>query len=178
MRNLKFTRLICLTFGVILISMIISSCGDDNEIPTDYAGKWVTEKPIPVATGYTSVKYYLELTQSDFKETFVRPARTSYTTSDQLSIEGSVSVTGKIMKLVIHKISISIYNSSTSTASEPHETYTFKDQDFGLEFEGIGSSTSNHQVEYNLVDGQLILKIDYDMDGIYSENQKSVYTKQ
>lgn len=177
MKNLNFMRLIRLILGVILITMIISSCEESNEVTSDYAGKWITEKPIAVATGYVSIKYYLELTNDEFKETFIRPSRTSYSDGDQLTLEGTVSASGKTLKLVIHKLSVSNYNTATGTVSAPNETYTYKDQDFGFEFEGAGMSTSNHQVEFSLIDGKLIFKVDYNRDGIYSENEKSIYSK-
>lgn len=172
---MKLMRLIRLMLGVILIAIITLSCKDDNEPTQDYAGKWITEKPVAVTTGYISIKYYLELTNYKFRETFIRPARTSYTTGDQLSMEGTVLASGNILKLVVHKLSVSKYD---PVASEPYETFTFEDQNFGFEFEGIGMSTSNHQVEYEIVDNQLILKVDYNRDDIYSENEKSAYTKQ
>ena len=50
--------------------MISSSCVDDNEPIPDYEGKWVTEKPIAVYSGYTKVYYSLEITDNHFVETF------------------------------------------------------------------------------------------------------------
>lgn len=173
MRTLKFMRLAPFFAGVILTTLIISSCGNDNEIPPEYVGKWVTEKPIPLSAGYTSVKYYLELTQNDFKETFIVPPQ-----HNQISLEGTVSVSGNILKLTIHKLSISIYDPTTGAVSEPYETLTYKDEDFGFVSPYIGMSTSNHQVEFSLIDGKLILKFDYDMDGIYSEKEKTIYSRQ
>ncbi len=178
MKNLKLTRLIYLIFGVILIAINTSSCKDNDEPTPDYVGKWMTTKPYPGSSGYVSVNYSLTLTDHTFIETFLVPDRSSYNPGRFVTIEGSISISGNIMKLVVHKVSHSTYNSATSTASEPYETFTFEDKDFGFTFEGIGMSTSNHQVEYGMVDNQLIIKVDYNMDGIYSENEKSVYTRQ
>lgn len=178
MKNLKSLKFLPLVIVVVLITLNSSSCVDDNEPTSDYAGKWVTEKPIAVTAGYVSIKYYLELTNDEFKETFIRPSRTSYSNGDQLSLEGSVSASGKILKLIVSKLSVSNYDPATGIASNPHETLTYKDQDFGFEFEGAGMSTSNHEVEFGLIDGKLICKVDYNRDGIYSENEKSIYSKQ
>ena len=171
---LKFMRLAPLILVVILTNMILSSCVDDNEIPPEYVVKWVTEKPIPVATGFTSIKYYLELTQNEFKETFIHPPQSR----QMINLEGTVSVSGNILKLTIHKLSISNYDPTTGAVSEPYETHTYKDEDFGFESPYPGMSTSNHQVEYSLIEGKLILKFDYDMDGIYSEKEKTIYSRQ
>lgn len=178
MRKLKFMRSASFILGAILTTMIISSCGGDDEVTPDYEGKWVCEKPIPVATGYVSVKYYLELTQNEFKENFIQPSQNPYSKSKQMSLEGSVSVSKNILKLIAHKLSISNYDSTVGAVSEPYETHTYKDEDFGFKFEGFGLSTSNHYVEFSLIDGKLILKVDYNRDGIYSENEKSIYSKQ
>jgi hypothetical protein len=174
MRNFKSMRLIPLILVISLISVVNSSCKDDHEPTPDYAGKWITEKPVAVATGYTSIKYYIELKNNEFTETFIRPSRTPYENSTQLTLEGTISASGKTLKLVIHKLSVLNYNSATCTVSAPYETHTYNDDDFGFEFEGSGLSTSNHQVEYNLIDGKLILKVDYNRNGIYSEDEKSM----
>jgi hypothetical protein len=93
-------------------------------------------------------------------------------------MEGIVSVSGKTMKLIVHQVSYSTYNASTRTASEPHETYTFEDEDFGFSFGGIGMATSNHQGEYSISGNEMVLKIDYDSDGDYSDNRETVvYTR-
>ncbi len=174
MKNLKYARLLCLIFGVILIAIITSSCKDDNEVAPDYVGKWMTMKSVPSTNGFVSVSYSLILTDQTFIETFLDVS----ITGRFITIEGSVSVSGNIMKYTPDKIIYSTYNSSTATDSGPYDTFTNKDTNFNLRLDGLMMPTSNYQVEYNLVDGQLIFKIDYDMDGIYSENQKSVYTKQ
>jgi len=178
MKNLLKTRFKQYITGLVFLTVICSSCKNKDEVVPDYAGKWMTDKPVAVATGYVSIKYYIELTSDEFKETFIRPARNSYSNGDQLSLEGSVSASGKILKLVVHKLSISIYNPATGTASAPHETHTYKDQDFGFLFEGMINSIGNYQSEYSLIDGKLTVKVDYNRDGIYAENEKSVYTRQ
>ncbi|HRX11168.1 MAG TPA: hypothetical protein P5210_05945, partial [Draconibacterium sp.] len=61
--------------------------------------------------------------------------------------------------------------------SEPYETRTYKDEDFGSEFNYV-RITSNHEVEYSFVDGKLILKVDENLDGIYSESEEYIYSKQ
>ncbi|HRX12330.1 MAG TPA: hypothetical protein P5210_11805, partial [Draconibacterium sp.] len=73
MEKLKFMRPATIFLISILTIVIIISCGNDDEVPPEYVGKWVTEKPIPGTHGFFSVKYYLELTQNDFKETFGTP---------------------------------------------------------------------------------------------------------
>jgi hypothetical protein len=177
MRNLKFTRLLPLVLGIILITMISSSCVDNNEPTPDYAGKWKTEKPYPSTNGYVKVFYYLELSNSEFTEIFVKPTLNATSTPTQVKIEGSVSATGNILILTPNKLSYSYYNSSTSTAAEPYENYSNKDQDFDLRLDGLILPSSNHKMEYSLTDGKLILKIDYNKDGVYSESE-TVYTKQ
>jgi hypothetical protein len=161
-------------FGIILTTIIFSSCRDSNEVLPEYAGKWVTEKPIAVATGFTSIKYYLELTQTEFKETFTQPSQNR----NQTILEGTVSISGNILKLVIHKISFSVYDPSNGTYSEPFLSNTYKDEDFGFESPVLGMSTSNHQFEFSLIDGKLICKFDYDRDGVYSETEKTIYSRQ
>lgn len=178
MKKLNFRRIIRLIFALSVVLFFGSTCTDDDEPTPDYTGKWVTEKPIAVTSGYVSIKYYLELTNNEFKETFIRPSRSSYSNGDQLSLEGSVSSSAKILKLTIHKLSVSNYDPVTGIVSNPHETLAYKDQDFGFEFEGAGMSTSNHEIEFSIIDGKLICKVDYNRDGIYSENEKSIYFKQ
>lgn len=179
MRNLKFIELYRLTAFLIILVILSSSCKKDDEETPDYLGKWMTAKPIAGSTGFVLVNYSLTLIDHTFTETFLTGIYRATPTypGTFVTMEGSVSVSGKTMKLIVHKLSYSNYNSSTATASEPYETNTFEDKDFGFVFEGIGMSTSNHHVEYGIVDNQLILKVDYNMDGIYSENEKSVYTK-
>lgn len=179
MKNLKtkiFTRSV---IGLIFIAIICSSCKHDEEIVPDYVGEWLTAKTIPGASGYVLVDYSLILTKHTFTETFLTGVGQYPKEASFVKMEGSVFVSDNIMKLVVHKLSYSSYNSSTGTASEPYKTYTFEDEDFGFVFEGIGTSTSNHQAEYEIFDNQLILKIDYDIDGDYSEwYENLVYTRQ
>ena len=163
----------------ILTIVIIISCENDDEISPEYVGKWVTEKPIPGAHGFLSVKYYLEFTQNEFKETFIQPIQTQNPNvkGSQIILEGTVSVSGNILKLIIHKLSISNYDSNSGAVSEPYETRTYKDEDFGSEFNYI-RITSNHEIEYSFVDGKLILKVDENLDGKYSESEEYIYSKQ
>lgn len=174
MRNLLPSGLIRLILAITVVSFLGTTC-DDNEDPVpEYVGKWVSEKHIPVETGYATMKYYLELTNDGFKETFIN----YHADVDQLTLEGTVYATGKTVKLVIHKLSVSKYDLATGTASAPHETHTYTDQDFGFSFKGMTNSISNHQSEYSLIDGKLTFKTDFNRDGIYSEQEKEVYTKQ
>ena len=179
MRNLKFTSFIMSIFALLLTVVICSSCKHDEEIVPDYVGKWITAKTIPGASGYVLVNYTLTLTNKTFTETFLNGVGQYPKEANFVALEGSVSVAGNMMKLIVHKLSYSSYNSSTSTASDPYKTHTFTDDDFGFISEGIGTSTSNHQSEYMILDNQLTLKIDYDIDGDYSEwYENLVYTRQ
>jgi hypothetical protein len=177
MNKLNFRKIIRLIFTLLVVLFFCSACNDNDEPKPDYVGKWLTEKPVAVATGFISVKYYIELTENSFTETFIRPSRSSYSNSDQFTLKGSVSASGNTLKLIIHNLSLSNYNFATGTLSAPHETHTYKDQDFGFEFEGMINTISNYQVEYSIVDGKIIFKVDYNRDGIYSESEKSIYTK-
>jgi hypothetical protein len=178
MKKLKIMRLAPVFLIAILTIVIIISCENDDEVPPEYVGKWVTEKPIPGTHGFLSVKYYLELTKNDFKEIFIQPTKTPpYSISTQISLEGTVTGSENILKLTIHKLSISNYDSATGAVSEPYETRTYKDEDFGSEFNYV-RITSNHEVEYSFVDGKLILKVDENLDGIYSESEEYIYYKQ
>lgn len=178
MKNMLSIRLIRLILAFSVVSFLGTTCDDNEEPVLDYVGKWVAEKQVAVATGYVTIKYYLELTNKGFKETFIRPPRHYHSRGDQLTLEGIVYATENTVKLVIHKLSVSKYDVSTDTVSAPHEIHTYKDQDFGFNFEGMVYSISNHQSEYSFIDGKLIFKTDFNMDGIYSEQEKSVYTKQ
>lgn len=179
MKYLKTKRFTQSIIGLIFIAIICSSCKHDEEIISDYVGKWITAKTIPGASGYLLVNYSLTLTNNTFTETFLTGVGQYPKEASFVTMEGSVSVAGHMMKLVVHKLSYSSYNSSTGNTSKPYETYTFKDDDFGFIFEGIGSSTSNHQAEYQISNNQLTLKIDYDIDGDYSGLYENlVYTRQ
>jgi len=172
----KFRKIfLCIKVIAVLI-VFSSSCINDDEVYLEYAGKWFTEKSIAVSSGYVKVKYTLELTSNGFKEIFVRPSRTSYSDASQLTIEGAVFSSGKILKLVVHKLSVSNINSA-GVVSEPYETHIYGDDDFGFEFVGMGSTISNNNVEYSIEDGKLIFKVDYNRDGIYAENEKSIYSR-
>jgi len=178
LKKFKSKKIAAIILSAIITTLIIISCDNDDEILPEYVGKWVTEKPIPGAHGFLSVKYYLELTQNEFKEIFIQPTQTPpYSISTQISLEGTVTVSENILKLTIHKLSISNYDSATGAVSEPYETRTYKDEDFGSEFNYI-RITSNHEVEYSFVDGKLILKVDENLDGIYSESEEYIYSKQ
>lgn len=178
MKNLKFVRLLPLILGIVLITIITSSCEEDKEIIPEYMGKWMTLKPVSGTSGFVSVQYSLELAGNTFIETFLTGVGQYPREAKFVTMEGSISISGKIIKLIVHQVSYSNYNTTTATASEPYETHEFEFEDFGFEFEGTGMSTSNHYVEYEIVDNQLILKVDYNRDSIYSENEKSAYTKQ
>lgn len=180
MKKFKSKKIAAIILTAILTTLIIISCGNDDEIPPEYVGKWVTEKPIPGATGFISVKYYLELTQNEFKETFIQPLQTQNPNvkGSQIILEGTVSVSGNILKLIILKLGVSYYDSAIEAYSEPIETYIYKDEDFGFASERFILTTSDHQVEFSIFDGKLICKVDYNMDGIYSENEKSIYSRQ
>lgn len=163
----------------IIIIVIITSCNDDvDNITTDYCGKWKTEKPIATSTGYMSVMYYLEMNGNLFKETFICPPRTYYTAASQLCLEGSVSCSGNILKLIVHQLSVSYYDRATETFSDPYETRTYTDQGFGFEHEGMFLSVGNYQAEYELQNDSLILKVDYNRDSLFTDNEKYIYTRQ
>lgn len=178
MKKLNFRRIIRFTFALSVVLFFGSTCADNDEPTPDYAGKWETEKPYPSTSGFVKVFYYLELSNSEFTETFVKPTLDATVTPTQVKIEGLVSITGNILELTPNKLSFSYYNRSTSTAAEPHESYSNEDQNFDLRLDGLISPTSNHKMEYDITDGKLYLKIDYNKDGLYSESEKSVYTKQ
>ena len=93
----------------------------------DYVGKWMTAKTIAASTGFTLIDYSLTLTNHTFIETFLTNIHQSTPTypGTFVTMEGTVSVSGKTMKLIVHQVSYSTYNASTKTASEPHETYAF-----------------------------------------------------
>lgn len=179
MRNLKFKELLKLVLVLVMLVQISSSCKPDEIVP-DYAGKWMTVKPVAGSSGFVSVNYSLTLTDHTFIETFLTDIY-RYTYPDPckfVTIEGSISNSVNIMNFTPHKISYSNYNLATSTVSEPYETLTDKDQNFDVIFNNLAFPTSKYQVEYSIVDSQLILKVDYNEDGKYSENEKIVYTKQ
>lgn len=183
MKSKLTIKLIRLISALSVVLFLGTTCDKNDEPDPDYSGKWVTEKHFAIATGYASINYYLELTDKVFKETFVRPPH-HYSLgdyshdADQLTLEGSVIVSGKTLKLVIHKLSLSKYDVYSGNASAPHETHTYGDQDFGFNYEGMINTISNHFSEYSIVDGKLAFITDFNRDGIYSEQEKSVYTKQ
>ena len=174
MKNFSF-----LLFISSFILMIPSSCDYDKDTIPDYVGKWVTVKPIAGTHGYVSVNYSLSLTNNTFTETFLTNVGQYPEKGSFVTMEGSVSVAGNMMKLIVHKLTFSDYNSTTYSASPPYETHIFTDDDFGFIYGGIILSASNHQFEYEISDNQLNLKIDYDIDGDYSELfENIVYTRQ
>lgn len=177
MKELKSDKLIVLRFMLSLTLILCFSCSDNDETIPDYIGNWGTEKPYPTTTGYVNVKYYIELTTDKFKETFIIPKQHSYSTPTQIDIEGSVSVNENIIDLNPNKLIFSYVNSDISTPPTPYEVFTDLEPDFDLRIEGIVSPTSNHKVEYSLANGQLIIAIDYNKDGIYSDNEHLIYTK-
>jgi hypothetical protein len=160
--------------------MITLSCEIDKEVIPNYEGKWMTLKPIAGYSGYSSVKYSLDFKGNTFIETFLTDVRNyTYNSPGKLAtIEGSVAISGNILNFTPHKITFSNYNLETSSASEPYETFTNKDLNFNGVFQGFIMPTCGYQVEYAIVDNQLILTVDYDEDGKYSEGEKMVYTKQ
>lgn len=174
MKNLSY-----LLFISSFILMIHSSCDYDKDATPGYIGKWVTSKPIAGTSGYVSINYSLSLTYNTFTETFLIDVGQYPKEARFVTMEGSVSVAGNMMKLIVHKLTFSKYNSTTHSASTTYETLMFTDDDFGFIYEGIGLSASNHQLEYEISDNQLNLKIDYDIDGDYSELYETiVYTRQ
>ena len=167
--------------AIVLTVLVIfsSSCKKNDEITADYVGKWMTAKTVPGSTGFTKVNYTLTLTDNSFTETFLENVRSSTfpNTPPFVSIVGSIVISGNNINFLPHKISFSKYNSATKTASEPYISYTDKDQYFIAIFKGLDFTTSSQQVEYGLVDNQLILKMDENVDGLYSQNEIYVYTK-
>jgi len=180
MRDLKFREIF--RFAIVLMALFIfsSTCKNDDEVSPDYVGKWITAKTVPVSTGFTKVNYTLTLTDNSFTETFLEDVRSSTfpNTPPFVTIEGFITISGNNMNFLPKKISFSNYNSATATVPEPYLSYTDKDQDFNAIFEGLDFTTCSHQVEFGLVDNQLIQKMDINEDGSFAENEKFVYTKQ
>ena len=76
---------------------------------------------------------------------------------------------------------ISVYKQRGTRYSLADNIYNNKanlDDDFGFAASNYILTTSDHQVEFSLIDGKLICKVDYNYDGIYSENEKSIYSRQ
>ncbi len=177
---LKIKRTIRSVFGLIFIVIICSSCKNNDEVTPEYEGKWMTVKPIAGSSGFVSVNYSMTITDHTFIETYLGDIY-RYTYPDPgkfVTIEGTISTSGNIMNFTPHKISYSNYNVDTSIVSEPYETITDKDPYFEVIFKNLVMPTSNNHVEYLIVDNQLILNADYNKDGIYTDNEKLVYTRQ
>ena len=163
---------------MLMVLVVFNSSCKKDEITAHYIGKWMTVKSIPGTSGYVSVNYSLTLTDHTFTETFLTNVGRYPQEVLFVTINGSVSVSAERMKLITHKISFSKYNSSISVVSDPYETYAFEDDDFEFNFEHVGTSTSNNNLEYEVIENQLIVKVDYNRDGIFSEIEKSIYIKQ
>lgn len=161
----------------LLITML--SCKKNDDLVPDYVGTWETYKAIPVSTGYTSVKYSLILTKQTFTETFLNNVRRIVfpDKGTLATIEGNFSIKGNKINFTAKKISFSKFNPDTGTGSEPYETYTEKDQDFTAVSKGLSMPAFIFSNEFEIRDNQLILKVDYNKDNEFSDNEIVIYSR-
>ncbi|HKJ43343.1 MAG TPA: hypothetical protein VKA27_14695 [Sunxiuqinia sp.] len=168
-----------IAFTIVLIAGS-SSCKKNNDFPA-YVGDWVTQKPIPVATGFVSVNYYLKFSSNTFTESFIDVPRTpSYnTTRKSISIEGALSVSDSIMTLTANKIIFSNYDTATSTYSKPYKTFTRDKDDIDEMLSGFVLVTAGHEAKYSIAQDKLSIVVDYNRNGVFSDDYASfTYTSQ
>jgi len=174
-------KLIRLIFGILLISIINTSCQDDNEVTPDYAGKWLTEKTIAVSAGFTKINYTLEIKDNHFVETFFEDVyQYKYPNPVKfVSIEGSVSVSGNLMKFTPSKFSFANFEVRTSVLSEPYETHLKGEQNFETIFNSLDLPSCKYEVEFSVNADVLSLKADKNGDGSYTGFDETIsYAKQ
>ncbi len=178
MKNKKTAVLHKLTAILSILAIFCSSCSKDNDSPA-YVGSWMALKPIPRTTGYTQIEYSLKLSDSTYTESFGNyKSRSSYSI-EYVFIEGSLSVSGNIMTFTAKKISLSNYDSTTSTASEPYVVYTKDDHDIEGMLPSFILINSGHNVEYTLLEDGLNLKVDYNKNGDFSDDHEAfLYQRQ
>ncbi len=177
MKNSNYLRLIPLFMFLVILH---SSCdNDEDEIP-DYVGKWETEINVPVATGFQTVVFTLDLKTGAFIETF----NASYYSLGReyfksVANEGTVSTEVNSISFFPTKINKTIYYDNEMKNVDFSESYTNKDEDFISKLEGLTLEMINQKMEYNIVGNILTLKADKNNDGDYSDIFETiVYTRQ
>ncbi len=161
----------------LLITMI--SCKKNDDLVLDYVGTWETNISIPTTTGFTSKKYSLVLTKHNFTETFFSNVYQIVPSFIGIlaTIEGNLSIKGNKINFTAKKISFSNINADTGTGSEPYKTYTEKDQDFTSVSNELSRPTYGFPNEFEIRDNQLILKVDYNKDNEFSDNEIVIYSR-
>ncbi len=168
MRSRKFPGV----FRIILMVLILCcfSCNKDEDY-LPYPGRWMTTKGIPVSNGYTAVRYYLELSENRFIESFVDyDQRQEINYPKYVSIKGSVFVAGDIMTFTPEELSYSTYDENTSTHSEPYAVYTKERDNIGSMLSGFILLTAGHHVQYTVTGDKLTLKVDYNRNDDFSDD--------
>lgn len=155
----------------VLISLFSACQKDDNEEPADYNGTWEIYFDIPSNTGYSSLRYEIELNNSAYSESFLN----YYSASNEYIYnvwEGEVIKTGN--KLQFEVTSIKTYNYdpvaeevleliSESVPTEPHI-----DRSLSLSWE---------TVLYTINNGNLEIRADWNEDGDYEDTDEiMIYT--
>ena len=146
----------------------------------DYIGKWVTEIPIPVITGFATLTDSLDLKDDTFVETFsfsykeLGRARSRF-----IRNEGIVSAEDNSIMLVPTKINKTFYYDYNMENIDFSVTYTNEDENFSSNLEGVVLEINNHKMEYSIVGNKLTLKVDKNDDGDYSDVFETIiYTRQ
>lgn len=181
MKKLNFRRIIRLFFALSVVLFFGSTCSDDEEPTPEYEGKWLTEKPIAVSTGFTKSNYTLEIADNHFTETFFEgvyqykfPGSGTF-----VSIEGAISASENTMKFTPSKISISSFDLRTSVLSSPYKVYLSGDSDFQTIFNSLDLPTCKYQVEFSVSKNILTLKADKDNDGLFTGfDETTTYSRQ
>ncbi|MGV8140149.1 MAG: hypothetical protein AB2L20_33605 [Mangrovibacterium sp.] len=168
MRNGKFPG----DFRIILILLVLCcfSCNKDEDYP-HYPGRWMTTKGVPASGGFTIVRYYLELSENGFTESFVDyNQKPDINYPKYVSIKGSVFVAGDIMTFTPEELSYSRYDENTSTHSDPYAVYTKERDNIGSMLSGLVLLTSGHHVQYTVTGNKLTLKVDYNRNDDFSDD--------
>ncbi|WP_321288673.1 hypothetical protein [uncultured Sunxiuqinia sp.] len=96
-----------------------------------------------------------------------------------ISIEGSLLVSDSTMIFTAQKISFSRFDITTSTYSEPYQTFTRGKDNIDSMLSGFIFATAGHKTQYHIEQGKLSIAVDYNENGDFSDDHGAfLYTRQ
>jgi hypothetical protein len=179
MRTIEFTWRFKLTIALFTLVIFFTSCVKEDEVTPDYVGTWISDVPIPTATGYTKgLRDIMTFSENRVVDLIQLPDGTLNQWIDYMNMKGSLSVSGNIMTVTISEIGISTMNAVTGKPTGTIISY----KDGSAEFETILSQSDQSKVfvsEYSVSGNQMTIKTDNNNDGDYSDAlETTVYTRQ
>ena len=162
-----------------MVVLFSSSCKDKDDDPLlpDYVGTWVAIESLPTEAGTVQIKDIMTFTEKSFTDVGKLQVSTNYWI-DLVSMKGTLSVNGNIMKFTVTEVGMSEFSEVTGFPTGVMETHSKGSAEFDSLLEEVGQPAI-FESEYIVAGNKLTLKTDNNEDGDFEDEMEiTVYTKQ